>query len=581
MVREKIHSNKFQSNPELFNEYLPPIPTSIRTRDGYTVDTSGLVWRTPPQFGSRQLDWTKVKATPAMLRVMMGYVCSKLKGRSEGYAVNEFTRLTAIKDLRLLTRPWGRNGEIVLADLLRVMRHLEMNYPKVWGCYFEAVRRFYRWATGKGVPGFTSETCDDLERVRVKKRIPLVVRLNIAPGAPRSKAAKNRRVYSESDLTLITAYYLRAEAILRSGQVLYRPVDSAEKRIKEGSFGLVRMHGVLMCPSTVNMSDLALGWLALQFGDRPNAFRKLRESHFEFIQEGEVTLAQIRMPESKIRHSNHRVTQGALPLGDDLARLIPDVIAKNRAVREHLGMDNSLDWPLFMVAQDGRSSCVRKRTALPHDDPTKQAEKSTITLLYHLQALFKVLRVPDGNGGVIVPTFYSFRDGMVTNWILSGKDPEVMAALHGKQMRSLQAYNAPGVRFVERLDSVSELKLLSRAFEPNDPIHQAKVDPKELIQEPFVEVDKEHTMIGFTGRCGCVGAPSCPITMNGSVDCYLCPAFQAIVEGPHKKVFNELWARREAMMRRGLPEREYRRYDRHLAACGAVITAIESLPEAP
>lgn len=580
MVQEMDPSKEHQQNPDPFGEYLSPIPTSIYTRDGYVVDTSGLVWRTPPQFGSRKLDWTKVQSTPAMLRVLMGYIAAKMKGRSEGYAVNEFTRLAAVKDFSLLTCPWEQNGEIVLADLLRVMRHLEMSYPKVWGCYFEAVRRLFRWAAGKGIPGFTLETCDDLERAKVKKRIPLVVRLNVAPGAPRSKAAKNRRVYSEIDLTLITAYFFRAEAILRSGQALYRRVDPNSKWAKEGRHGVVRMHGELMCPSTVDYSNLTLGWLALRFGDRPDAFRKLRESHFEFIQEGEVTLAQIRMPESKIRHSDHKAAHGPLPLGDDLARLVPDVIARNRAIRERLGLDNNLDWPLFMVAQDGKGSWVRKRSALPHDDPTKSAEKSTITLIYDLQNLFRVLQVPDGEGGVIVPTYYSFRDGIVTNWILSGKDPAVMAELHGKQLRSLQPYNAPGVRFVERLDTVPELKQLADAFSPNDPLRQAEVDQQELIQEPFVEIDDEHSVIGFTGRCGCIGAPSCPITMNGSVDCYLCPGFQAIVEGPHKKVFATLWARREAMIRRGLPEREYKRYDRQLAACGAVITKIEYMAEA-
>ncbi len=569
--------------PNALAEVLQPIPASIKVREGHYIDTSGFVWRMPPVLGLGSIDWTRIQTTPTMLRVLMGYVAALLIGKSERYAIGAYARFSSIKDWSLITDPWELNGEIGLADLLVVQRQLKEACGGAWKDYYSTLRRLYVWAAGKGVPGFTEAVCDQLDRAKFGSDVSFVKRLDVAPGAPRSKASKNRTEFNEPTYALIAAYYHKAEGILRNGQMLFRPVKAEEEGAKEGVNCVIRKDGILLRPVNIGLSHLVLGWLAWRFGDRPDAFRKLRESHFEFIEtDGEIVLAQIRMPESKILHANYKATLGPVAMGDELARLVPEFIAGNQAIRERVGLDNTLDWPLFMVALEGQSSWHRKRTTIPHMDPTTRVVKSPNTMRRDLQNLFEALQIPDGKGGFIVPIFYSFRDGFATNLIQAGTPPDVVAALRGTQVQSIRPYYKPGVRFIERLNLVSEFTQLAEMFVPADPITMNEVELEALVPvPPYVEIDEEGTQVGFTGRCGCIGAPSCPITMNGSADCYPCPAFRAIVEGPHQAVYDALWARREGLIRRGLPKQEYSRYDRNLAAIGVVIMKIQRMDGVP
>jgi len=523
-----------------------------------------------------------------MLRVLMGYVASILMGRSEGYAAGEFCHLKAIQDWNLMTDPWERTGRIELAEVLAVRCHLEERLGLVGGEYFHTVKRLYGWAADMGVPGFPEEECDELERIKIKDHVPYVARRDVAPGAPRSKCSSNRQCYTDADMTLIAARYLQAERKIREGKTLYRPLEGKDfmRNAMEGRRRVIRKNNVLVRPTMVGLSHLVLGWLAWNYGDRPNAFRKLRESHFELYRSGEVVVghvrlsnsaevAQVNMPESKRQHADYRSVQDPLPLDDNLARLVPKLIEQNRSKREQLGKDNTLDWPLFPVAQEGRGAYCRKRWAIPHKDLAQNEEKTSSGLNDMLKLLFMVLQVPDGKGGVIVPTFYSFRDGVVTNMLARGVPPEVVAALHNKKLPALAPYNKPGISFVRTLDEVPEFSETAMAFELAEPIREREVLPEEIL--PYFDVDG--TLFGKFGRCGCIGA-SCPVAYNGSMDCYLCPTFRATVEGPHSRVYERLWLHRKAMIDAGLPEREYKRYDNHLTAITVILKRIRLLEEA-
>jgi hypothetical protein len=567
---------------------LPPIPPAILTREDYLCDTTGMIWRLPPTLCTKTIDWDVIQTTPRMLRVLMGYVASKLEGRSEIYASSEYFRMTTIRDWNLLTDPWDKHGRIELADVLAVKRHLEDRCGSIGDEYFMVVKRLYAWAADMGVSGFSEEECDDLKRVQRQQPVCFVARTAVAPGAPKSKPTLNRQCYTDAEMTLIAARYLQVERKVRDGETLYRPIGDRDRgrRGKEGKYGVISKNGVLVRPTPVGLPHIVLGWLAWNYGDRPAAFRKLRESHFEFYGAGEVLVGQVRlpesddtaqitMPESKQRHADYRSTQDPLPLDDNLTRLVPELIAQNRAQRERLGKDNNLDWPLFFVPQEGCAAHFRKRRALPHSDPTQNQLKGSVSLNDMLKLLFEVLQVPDGKGGVIVPTFYSFRDGVVTNMIARGIPLEVIADLHNKTLKALAPYNKPGISFVKTLDGVPEFSETAAAFEIAEPIRERELIPEETL--PYFDVDG--TLFGKFGRCGCIGA-SCPVAYNGSMDCYLCPAFRATVEGPHARVYERLWQVRKAMIEVGLPEREYTRYDNHLRAITVTLKRIRLIDEA-
>lgn len=571
---------------DLLADVLSPIPREIKMRENHFCDTTGMIWRLSPTLGTGIIDWNQIPTTSRMLRVLMGYVAAKLEGRSELTAANEYSRLKAIQDWGLLTGPWDTTGRIELPEVLAVKRHLEVRCGAVGEQYFGTLRRIYGWAADMGVPGFSEEEFEELKRIQINDRPSSRALMDVAPGAPRSKAIKNRKCYTEAEMTLIAARFIRAERMFQEGETLYRPVKVMEQGAQEGKIGVIRRNSILLRPSLVGLSHLVLGWLAWNYGDRPGAFRKLRESHFEFYESGEVVLGQVRfpeneevaqitMPESKQRHADYRSIQDPLPLDDHLTRLVPKLIEQNRAQRERLGKDNTLDWPLFPVAQEGRGSFRRRRLALPHDDLAQNEQKAVNTLNTMLKLLFEVLQVPDGKGGVIVPTFYSFRDGLVTNMVARGVPLEVIAALHNKTLRALAPYDKPGISFVKTLDEVPEFSETAAAFELSEPIREQEVLPEQAL--PYFDVDG--TLFGKFGRCGCIGA-SCPVAYNGSMDCYLCPAFRATVEGPHARVFERLWQIRKAMINAELPEREYTRYDNHLKAITGILKRISQMDEA-
>lgn len=559
---------------------MPPIPLLIGSRQDFEISTIGLVWNMPPPLVPSKLQWESIRTTPELRRVMMGYVAMLLAGKSERYAVGEYIQMGRVKDWTPITETWESKGVIDLACVLAIRRQLEEAFPKPWKLYFGTVKRLCLWACGMRVPGFTQGLCDDLGQLKGSRTLSFLAQVTVAPGATRTRPTKNRRAYGEHEFPLMAAYFLSAEGQLRAGRTLFRHFREGEIQREEGFHGFGRINGVLMRPSVVGLRHLVVAWLAWSYGDRPEAFTKLRESHFEFFEADGVQCAHIRMPRSKQKHGDYRAIQGPLSLNEHLIRLVPELIKENRAQRERLGIDQDQDWLLFPVTQEGPGVGGRKKFKVFHEDPAMNVRKSSCSLLQDLKLLFEVLRIPDGQGGVIIPTFYSFRDGNVTNWIARGLPPNMVAEIHGKKSsETLNHYNKPGVTFVGKLDEIPEYEALAAAFAPNQPVHQNKVPPAERVPEPaFLDIDGEGTFMGFTGRCGCIGS-KCPIAMNGSIDCYLCPTFQATFEGPHEKVMDKLWDRRKTMLSAGLPEREYTRYDRHIVACGEVVRRIRAMME--
>ena len=67
------------------------------------------------------------------------------------------------------------------------------------------------------------------------------------------------------------------------------------------------------------------------------------------------------------------------------------------------------------------------------------------------------------------------------------------------------------------------------------------------------------------------------MSFDGTVDCYVCPAFTPVVEGPHDWTLKVLIDRKTDMIDRGLPRSEWCRYDRHIAAVSEVIRRIQEL----
>lgn len=529
-----------------FFDALPTIPDRITTKIGFEIDTTGPVWQFPPQLGISNPDWSKIRTTPELLATAKGYVASQLETKTERHASNEYFNLTRIR-WELLTTPLAQHGEIRLEDVLAVQADIKRRFPKAWTHYWPVVKRFYGWAATNGVPGFPTETMFHLNRMRPKKRPSLDAKTRIAPGVAVSKALKHRQCYDDITTARIEAALMKATRDIRDGK--------ANPRIK--------------------LSGIVMTYLAMDHGQRPFSFSKLRESHFEVRETEGAICYWLEVPATKGRDQKSFIERTMWrQLSSVWGGLIAELIAANRAEREGLGLDNSLDWPLFPVAQTGRGAYRRKRCSVTHSDPLVNLHKSSVCLNQDLKTLFRHLKVPDGNGGILVPSFYSFRVTFDTQLANMGAPIVARAeALGQTTTRSTRRYDKRGPEFAVMLDQPvlrGKFEALAEPFLKGLMFSKA---PQEGPEVPFIDPETG-IYLGATGRCGCPGSPC---GLSGSIECYLCGNFRAIEEGPHEHVLQFMQDRRQQMIAEGKPEAQYTRYDLTIFAVEEILRRIDSM----
>jgi hypothetical protein len=262
--------------------------------------------------------------------------------------------------------------------------------------------------------------------------------------------------------------------------------------------------------------------------------------------------------------------RAALPLNMELVRLVPRLMETNRVWADKNGISADCDLPLLLSKRVKTSVGAPVRMTL-EDEGARYSRTSNI-LNSTLQALFRHLNVKTSDGTVIVPIFYSFRDGNHTRW--ARKMPlESVAAITGKKgIGSFKHYVKPGIRHVARLDEVTEYTELALALNP--PVPTTSIVPQARIPAPFPYAEDGALRVGVEGGCGCFGS-NCPMAFDGSADCYVCPSFTPAVEGPHEWTLQVLVDRKADMIARGLPKSEWTRYDRHIAFVGRVIQLVQ------
>ena len=527
-------------------EALPPIPPLITTRIGFKVDTTGAGWQMPTQFNGYFVNWETYPAGPEILPVVQGYVAFLLENRSEATAIGTVKSLQYV-DWKILTEPWIQNGEITLSDVIASRAELEDRLPGVGRKYWGNVRRLYAWAAEMGVPGFSEQVAFRLSHFKSRKRPTLESQSRVAPGVGTSHVSKNRRKYDDITTANIEAALLKAIRNIRSGV--------ADPRIK--------------------LSGIVLTYLALDHGQRPLSLAKMRESHFEVRETEGAICYWLEVPNTKgMRQKDYIYATRLKQLSATWGGLIEDLIAHNRAHRENLGLDNTLDWPLFPIVQTGAGSKEAKRARLPHPDPSMQLHSASRGLDFKLKRLFAALRISDSEGKVIVPTFYSFRDTFASNLARAGAPLTVRAyELGHTTTQSTPVYDKRGPEFAAMLDQSFLRERLAAIAEPF--IHGAKFSESkdEGAEVPFIDPDTG-LFLGATGRCGC---PGTRCGLSGSIECYLCGNFRAMAEGPHARILDFMLDRRAHMQAEGKPENQFTRYDIHIFVVQEILRRIDRM----
>lgn len=542
------------------------IPPEILTVTGFLVDTSGPVWVTPPGFGN--MKWNIHGEIDGLLRTFKAYAAELLASRSVSTAINfylAFNKISKIDGWRNVEQQWTTCGNIDFTTMLALKQSLTEKYPRTAWADYGDIRRWYYWAHGLRIPGFSIDTVDRLKTLNRRNYVPFVVHQQITPAGPRSQASKNRRCYTDADFARIQSALLRLEAKLNSGEIIF------STRNEFSSLPLNIQEALLKGSLHIGFRHLVLGWLACVFGDRPKAFTMLRESDFEFLEADGVKLGTVRFSDEVKRGLGRLLKplkRAALPLNVDLVRLVPKLLEENREWARQKGIDPNCDLPLFHTQHIKSFSASR----MSHKDVASRMILTSSGLSSRLQDLFGALNVTTSDGAVIVPTFYSFRDGNHTRW--ARKMPlNSIAAITGKRgIGSFKHYMKPGIRHISRLDEVAGYSELAEHLK--HPVPTLAIAPIARIPAPFPYAEEGTLRVGVEGGCGCFGG-DCPMAFDGSADCYLCPAFTPAVEGPHEWTLKVLLNRKAEMIAKGFPKSEWTRYDRHIAAVGRVIHLVE------
>lgn len=548
------------------NEFLI-IPPEVRTLNGYLVDTSGETWRTAPLLNN--FYWGPYEKLGPFCKLLQLHTFELLKGKSDSYANNFSVVLNAVLEIdgwKILASVWKRYGEIDHVCMLKIHSKLKESRGQLAGdTYFKSLRSWYKWAYGLRIPGFTEKTIEFLFEMKLEKNPSYKAQGIASPESGRSRTSKNRREFTEVDFARIQSGLLSLEGRLNSGELVLSTgtdLESLPPKIK---------HLLIKASKFVGIKHVVLGWLSCAFGDRPKAYWSLRESSFEFYEVDGVKAGTVQFSGEIKRNFGKRFSPGVrakLPLVAELVRLVPRLIQENREWAAQNGIDPECDLPLFHVTYP-KWICAARQTV---EDVGASLMKDSSSLDVFLKQLFGALKLRYADGSALIPVFYSFRDGNTTRWTKE-MPLESVAEIQGKKsIRSLKYYVKPGIRHLAALDEVPEYTTL--AGQLKTPIPTRDIEQEARIPSPYPYVQDGVRRVGVEGGCGCYGS-GCPMAFDGTVDCYVCPAFIPSLDGPHEWTFKVLMDRKAEMITQGKPRSEWSRYDRHLAALGEVIRRVE------
>lgn len=542
------------------------IPAKIRTQAGYLVETRGLTWHTPPTVSN--FHWGEFQDLGIFLRVLQSYTAALLEGKSEDYSNNLYVAYKSVGSSggwKSLADKWITHGVVDFDSMLKIWKGLHQEHPKVAVTHFRWIRGWYLWAAELRIPGFTAETVDQLKEMNLGRDIAFLARQKLVPESIKSKSSKNRRTYTEVDFAKIQAALLHLEGRLNAGEI-FLGSGSDFLSLSKSAQSLLEKSAKI-----ISTKHLVLGWLACMFAERPRAYSLLRESSFEFYEVDGTQLGSVVFS-GEVKRSYGRCYKPAerskLPLVAQLVRLLPKLMKENRAWATDQGIDPDCDLPLFPIKHRSATGSMRKTL----DDEASRLTRDPGSLSGDLKGLFRVLNVRASDGTQIIPTFYSFRDGNHTRWT-QVMPLECVVEITGKSgIGSFKHYVKPGIRHVSILDTVPEYTDLVEQLK--SPVPTEALDPRARIPSPYPYVIDGKRRVGVEGGCGCFGG-SCPMAFDGTVDCYVCPAFTPVVEGPHEWTLKVLIDKKADMIQRGLPRSEWSRYDRHIAAVGQVIQLVQ------
>ncbi|MCL6250390.1 hypothetical protein M3P36_04915 [Altererythrobacter sp. KTW20L] len=492
----------------------------ITLRDGRMLEVSVNRWVIPTPTETFAIDWTRLAfGEGPHLNSIRRWVAHNLRHKSVTVAAKGYWNCLTLFNTPAFIAATQDKAEIPYLAFSQAIQQLESKNR--W--QMAHARDYYTWCHSQQFPFFT----DDV----VRKLDALVIGGNA-----------------------------KGEAV-RSADPDKGPLDAMEVAAITSALRAARVDG------SMPINEQAALWLCLGFGANASQYAVMREEDVvpEMIN-GQIVTTLVSVPRHKKRHVNPRTEFQVRKANRFVGRVLRDLIHENE--RQHPCRDSNEARPLF-----------RRNEA-------RKVEKGLEEWEWHLRAAeftklvkraIKRLRVLSRSGDPLKINTRRLRYSLATRMVEAGASKWALAAaLDHTDLQNVDVYFDIDSGIVEQLDAAMAMVLGERAQrfasiveKEEDAVNGERAGSRRYYADPDKKLFEPIGTCGHTSFCN----------VNAPYACYLCPKFQAWIDGPHDLVLDALIDNRTRREEMGLDPKMVAVEDELIAHVAEIITGIAAMKE--
>lgn len=352
----------------------------------------------------------------------------------------------------------------------------------------------------------------------------------------------------------------KGEAV-RSADPNQGPLDAMEVAAITTALRAARLEG------TMPVDEQAALWLCLAFGANASQYAMMREEDIApEILNGQVVTTLVSVPRHKKRYVLARTEFKVRKANRFVGRVLEDLLDANEQVCPKSSSNDTR--PVFRrsVPRMEQPGLEEWRWHLEAAEFTKLVKRAV-----------KRLRVQSRTGDPLRINTRRFRYSLATRMVEAGASKWALAAaLDHSNLYSVGVYFDVDSGIVKHLDAAMAMVLAERAqrFATIVESEAGAVNGDRAGSRRYYG-DREKNIHAPIGTCG--HTSFCNI--NAPYACYLCPKFQAWMDGPHELVLDALIENRAKREEMGLDPKIISIEDELIASVADVISRIAALRE--
>ncbi len=467
----------------------------IPLRDGRAVDVSGHTWTVHTPANRFDIQWKGLNLPQGNLyNAARRWIAHLLRTQAASVGAAGFRQASHLFATPAFIKA-AETGEDV-PYLAFSQAQTALGREQRWQLHY--ARLFYRWCVSQRFPQFSPEVARKLDDVVI---------------------GGNRK----------------GEAV-RSADPDKGPLDAMEVATLALALRAARLQG------TMPLEEQAAAWLALAFGANAEQYAMMREEDIEpqHVADQLVTTL-INVPRHKKGHEKARAAFQTRKANRFIGKLLLDLVKQNR---EPHPTEDGTARPLFR-----RSEPLNRGKGL--EEWAWHLDSKAFTRL--LQRAIKRLRVQSRSGSLLQISTRRLRYSMASRMVQEGASKyAVAAALDHTDLQNVDTYFDVHSGILDHIDRAVALVLGARAYgfatlveKEDDAVNGDNPASRRFFGDRKKDIFEPIGTCGHNFLCN-VGAPYA---------CYVCPKFQAWMDGPHDLVLDALIESRTRREELGLDPR--------------------------